>query len=157
MKTTMRGASLVEVLVAMVVAAVGLVGLASAMLLAHRTQGAANLRMQVAWLAADMVERMRLNPDAAGRGAYDGDHYPRPDEGPACDAAHACGPQERAVADRAHWRRLLHAYLPATAHAAVACQSLAGPPAPGRTTCTLAIAWPETPTAMARLAWRFRP
>jgi type IV pilus assembly protein PilV len=65
------GFSLIEVLVALVVTTMGLMGLASLQLLALRTQHNAFLRGQATQLNHDIIERMRGNANAALTGAYD--------------------------------------------------------------------------------------
>lgn len=59
----MRGMSLVEVLVALVVLSVGLLGIAQLLVYGMRTSHAALLRTQAVNLVADMAERIRANPD----------------------------------------------------------------------------------------------
>lgn len=160
MRVMVRGFGLVEVLVAVLVLATGLLGLAATMLVASRTQQHAIARTQAAWLATDLVERMQLNPVAAAQGAYDGTDYPVAASAPACDARHACAPRAWAMHDRSRWSALLRAYLSDTARAALACRHAAADTlAPGNATCTLAIHW-QTPGVDARItraSWTFRP
>lgn len=59
----MRGMSLVEVLVALVVLSIGLLGIAQVLIHGMRTSHAALLRTQAVNLVADMAERIRANPD----------------------------------------------------------------------------------------------
>jgi type IV pilus assembly protein PilV len=65
-----RGVGLIEVLIAMVVLSVGLLGLAalqaSALKLAHQ----ADIRSQATFLAYEMADRMRANRDAAREDEY---------------------------------------------------------------------------------------
>lgn len=60
-----NGFSLVEVLVAMVVLSVGLLGLAGMMASTVRNNHSAYHRSQATWLAYDMIDRIRANREAA--------------------------------------------------------------------------------------------
>ncbi len=64
------GFSLIEVLVALVITAIGLLGLASLQLVSLRTQHNAFMRGQATQLNHDIIERMRGNCPAALAGAY---------------------------------------------------------------------------------------
>lgn len=96
-----RGFSLIEVLVALVVTTMGLMGLASLQLLALRTQHNAFLRGQATQLNHDIIERMRGNADAALTGAYDIAYDTPPGAGAAV-----------ADADRREWRQRVALALP---------------------------------------------
>jgi type IV pilus assembly protein PilV len=67
------GFSLIEVMVALLVTSVGLLGLASLQLVSLKQNHGAYLRSQATALAHDMVERMRANRQQALSGAYDVD------------------------------------------------------------------------------------
>ena len=60
-----RGFTLVEVLVALFVLAVGIVGAGAVQLTAERTRQQASLRSEAAQLAASLAARMRVNPAIA--------------------------------------------------------------------------------------------
>lgn len=64
------GFSLIEVLVALVITTMGLLGLASLQLLSLRTQQNAFMRGQATQLNHDLIERMRGNCTAALAGQY---------------------------------------------------------------------------------------
>jgi type IV pilus assembly protein PilV len=66
-----RGFTLIEVLVALVVLSIGLLGLASLQLSSLRWNHGASLRSQATLLAYDIVDRMRANQVAARNGEYD--------------------------------------------------------------------------------------
>ena len=98
-----RGVGLIEVLVALVVMAIGVLGYASMQLMALRGAEAAGLRAQATLMSVDALERFLLNTDARGTyfdvgrwpaAAQDfGDSYPA-----ACDTA-PCTSAALATAD----------------------------------------------------------
>lgn len=65
-----RGATLIEVLVAMVVLAIGLLGLAGLQATSVQSNYSAYYRSQATILAADITDRMRANRNAAIAGGY---------------------------------------------------------------------------------------
>lgn len=65
------GFSLLEVMIAVVVTSVGLLGIASLQLFALRTQNNAYLRGQATQINHDMLERLRADCAGALSGAYD--------------------------------------------------------------------------------------
>jgi len=66
----MNGFSLLEVLIALLVLAVGLLGIAALQGIALKTNHGAYLRSQATFLAYDMMDRMRANRTAALSGDY---------------------------------------------------------------------------------------
>ena len=65
-----RGSSLVEVLVTMIIIALGLLGQASLMAVSSKANNAAFLRSQATLLSYDILERMRLNRALAVAGNF---------------------------------------------------------------------------------------
>lgn len=65
------GSSLLEVLVAVLVLSIGLLGVASLQLYGLRYNQSAYLRSQATILAYDIIDRMRSNTDAVIAGSYD--------------------------------------------------------------------------------------
>jgi type IV pilus assembly protein PilV len=101
-----RGFSLLEVLIALVVLSIGLLGVASMQYASLRANHHAYLRSQATFLAYDIVDRMRANTAAAIGGAYN----------VALDDAEpdGMGPTSLTVAaqDVAEWQQLLATTLP---------------------------------------------
>jgi type IV pilus assembly protein PilV len=112
------GFSLVEVLVAMFVVAMGILALAGLVQAATRYSKMSELRSTAALLANDIADRIRANPIGAelGPGGYDltGKTFPSPVASPhaGCSADVPCGPGDLAKADLADWTARVHATLP---------------------------------------------
>lgn len=56
-----NGFSMIEVLIALLILAIGLFGMASLMMTSMKSNQSAAVRSQASWLAYDIFERMRLN------------------------------------------------------------------------------------------------
>lgn len=69
-KMHMKGFTLVEVLVALLILSIGLLGLAGLQAGGLRSNHSAYLRSQAVMLAHDMADRMRSNPVAAAADCY---------------------------------------------------------------------------------------
>ena len=70
------GFTLLEILVAMLVLAIGLLGLAGLTTSSMRNNLSASHRTQATWMAYDIVDRMRANRASAVTGAYAGAFVP---------------------------------------------------------------------------------
>lgn len=113
--STQRGFTLIEVLIAVVILAVGLLGMASLTLSSLQSSQGASLRSQASALAGDLGERLRANRDfaisdstsyllAAGAGAT---------TRPACiDSSSGCSDSDQAQRDMFEWRASLSNNLP---------------------------------------------
>jgi type IV pilus assembly protein PilV len=117
-RATAGGFSLVEVLVAMFVVAMGILALAGLLQAATRYAKMSELRSTATLLANDIADRIRANPvgGALGDTGYDrtGDTFPSAAAPPhaACTSAAPCGPSDLARADLADWTSRLRATLP---------------------------------------------
>jgi len=101
-----RGFSLIEVLITILVFAIGLLGLAALQAVSMRSNQSANFRTQATALGYMIIDRMRANSDAVLRGEYlaelsAGDCTADPPDAPPT-AAH----------DIAAWRQQLACQLP---------------------------------------------
>lgn len=102
------GFTLLEILVAMLVLSIGLLGLAGLMTTSMRDNLSASHRTQATWMAYDMIDRMRANRAAAFSGSYN----------TAMAAATTCSAGAPAATLAAHlqdiaaWRNQLACVLP---------------------------------------------
>lgn len=104
------GFTLLEVMVAMVVLSIGLLGLAGLMASSMRNNQGAYHRTQATWLAYDALDRVRANRAGALAGAYAG--------AAALGAPVACAPLTApggsvAAQDITGWKNMLNCALPA--------------------------------------------
>lgn len=106
-KARQKGISLIEILVTLVILAVGLLGLAGLMLDGLRNNQSAYLRTQASILAYDMADRMRINRTRAVAGAYDGYSTTGTDAVttlPACaSSTSGCSSSDQVILDKAEW------------------------------------------------------
>lgn len=103
-----RGFSMVEALVALVVLGVGMLGIASLYVITLRSSGSAISRMQAVNLASDLGDRIRANRMAGV--AYEGSPAT---SGDGCIGAAAnCSPQQMAAHDLFVWEQQIAAALP---------------------------------------------
>lgn len=75
-KYQQRGATLIEVLIAMFILAIGLLGLAGLQAVSTQSNQGASYRSQATILASDIVERMRTNRTQALAGNYTTSTFP---------------------------------------------------------------------------------
>lgn len=129
------GFTLVEVLVALVVMAVGLLGIAGLYVEGLRAGRTSVYRTIAVSVAADMADRIRSNP----AGTYVGTGPPGPGVNNGCvNGAGDCTPDAMAEDDWFRWFADMQGRLPAGANASIATQNLAP-----LTQFTITIAWPE--------------
>lgn len=105
-KSVQRGVGLLEVLIAIVLLAVGILGLASMQISAKRLNADALQRSIATELAHDIIERMRSNPDqlAAYVGTYGGESI---GTAPTSCSSGACAPATLATRDVWEWEQAL--------------------------------------------------
>jgi type IV pilus assembly protein PilV len=101
-----RGFSMVEAMVALLVLAVGMLGIAGLYVTSLRASSSALLRTQAVNLAADMADRIRANPTAGA--AYAGAAANNGCVGGGAD----CTPAALAADDLFRWQQALAAALP---------------------------------------------
>ena len=104
-KQQQAGFTLIEVLIAMLVIAIGVMGVAALQFQALKYNHDAYLRSQINVLANDIIDRIRLNSENVAN--YEG-NYIVDSTSPTCNQSQA----PDAVNDLACWRRAVNAALP---------------------------------------------
>lgn len=148
-----RGVSLIEVLMAVLIFSIGLIGLAGLLIISTRSNQSAFVRTQVTFLAGSMADRMRANPYGLWKDFYSASYPYTTGTMPKCDAANPCSPEDIALRDKLLWTAQLKAFLPGLGPSSIACTKAADmsynatssiglrPPFGG--TCTMTITWAE--------------
>ena len=95
------GFTLLEVLVALVVLSIGLLGLSGLQTSSLRNNHAAFLRSQATLLKTDIIDRMRANRESATAGAYDIAYNATPDD---VSCVGSCSANDVADIDLFEWR-----------------------------------------------------
>ncbi|MFP3874774.1 MAG: type IV pilus modification protein PilV [Thiohalophilus sp.] len=106
------GFTLLEVMVALVIFSIGLLGLAGLQSQSLRYNHSAYLKTQASYMAYDILDRMRANREAAIAGRYNADDTTEGnDEG--CDTSTAtCSTDYMALHDIYEWKQLVSDTLP---------------------------------------------
>jgi len=108
------GFTLIEVLVAVVVLAIGLLGVGKMVLFAARANGSAYMRSEATQQAYAILDYMHANRAAALAGAYNVAIGVNPPAGQDCFAAGPCTTQAAIAGyDLAQWKAQMAAILPA--------------------------------------------
>jgi type IV pilus assembly protein PilV len=130
------GVTLVEVLVALVVLSIGLLGIAALYVESLQSGRTAVLRSQAVALAADLADRIRANRD--GGPTYDDGTSGAGTRSATCvQGGGGCAPDVMAAHDKAEWTALVTTLLPA-GNATVVVNAGTTP-----TTYTITINWTE--------------
>ncbi len=148
---SMRGFTLLEVLVAVLIFSLGLMGLAGLLAVSVRTNHAAYMRTQATFLAQGMADRMRANVLGLWKGSYNLTTtvpltFPQSAPATTCSTG-SCSYSDVATRDLAVWQQQLAQFLPsptamincATTQVPTADQMLSLPPYSG--TCEMLITW----------------
>lgn len=106
-----RGFSLIEVMIALVVLSIGLVGLAALLVQGQKYNRSALISSQATFLAYDMADRMRANRAGVNADAYDAIDGTETDPG-CIDSTSGCSPTNLAQYDGFAWGGLLSRVLP---------------------------------------------
>jgi len=177
-KSHQGGVSLIEVLIAVLIFSIGLIGLAGLMVVSTRANHVAYLRTQATFLANNMAERMSANPTGVWTGAYNSSTYPvaAATVGSAmpCDDTSPCSAANVATHDQQIWSGQLQTFLP-QANASIQCTGVGTvgydpsglmaqrPPYGGN--CAMTVSWTQRgdgdqahrDAAVQTFAWEFQP
>ena len=120
----LRGFTIVEALVALIVLAVGMLGIASLYVTTLRASGSAGSRMQAINLASDLADRIRANRTAEA--AYAGAAAAN---GTSCiGTGVSCTPDQMAAHDLFVWQAAIQATLPGPPAGTVTVNAGTNPP-----------------------------
>lgn len=168
-RSSPRGFTLLEVLIALLVFSLGLLGVAGLMVISVKTNNSAYLRTQASFLAQAMADRMRANTGKTND--YNGD-YDASTASPSPTCTSNCNPDQIVDRDRAAWSQQLIDLMPPNVTANINCVgSVLGTPATsGASTydgiCTFTISWNEASLEQTgspglpppqTFAWVFQP
>lgn len=160
-----RGFTLLEVLIAVLVFSIGLLGVAGMVLASMRGTHTAQIHTQATVLAQWMGEAMRSNPAGVMAGSYTG----TAPSAVSTTCTSGCTAAQLAARDMENWGSLLARSLP-TGQGTIRCELnspiRSGQPAFPAGLCTISITWTESDesrntgastssTAVARKAQRF--
>ncbi len=107
------GFTLIEILVSLIIMAVGMLGLVGLQLAASQNTQGGYLRGQAALMAYDITDRMRGNTGAVTTGAYNIAAGVQLAPGVSCIGIAAdCNTAQLALADLVEWRNHLAVYMP---------------------------------------------
>ncbi|NOX27833.1 MAG: type IV pilus modification protein PilV [Gammaproteobacteria bacterium] len=109
-KKSVQGFTLLEVLITVVILAIGLLGLAGLQAASLQNNNDAATRSQAAVLAYDIADRVRANPLGATAGNY---NLPNATPVTACTVAPGCTPAQLAQNDAFEWNTSIAQALPA--------------------------------------------
>lgn len=104
-----RGTTLIEVLISLLILAIGLLGMAGLQTVSLRNTQSAYIRTQATLLSSDVVERIRANLQAVEAGDYNNNTGAVEDS---CKTVAGCGAGAMAGNDIAEWKIALQTNLP---------------------------------------------
>jgi len=174
MAQRIRGFTLLEVLIALFVFSLGLVGMAGLMVVSVRTNHSAYMRSQANFIAQGMADRMRANMPGIWANSYDSTAYPMTGAVPACDMLTSpCSVASLVTRDQILWSNQLTTFLPNSAATILCVPGAIGPPGgvsvttlrpPYSGVCTMTITWDEASldknavsNTRQTFAWAFQP
>jgi type IV pilus assembly protein PilV len=112
MRSAAAGFTLIEVLIAVLVLGIGLLGVAGLQSVALSMNQGSYVRTQATVLARDISDRMRTNRQAATDAAYDMSGGASASEQTACETTSGCNPSALAGHDLYRWNQSVAATLP---------------------------------------------
>jgi type IV pilus assembly protein PilV len=138
-----NGFTLIEVLIALLVMSIGLLGIGKIMMLSARANDSALMRSQATALGYTILDAMRANRQAALSGAYITAFGVDPGA-VACTAAAPCSSGQQAQNDLHLWFLSLLAGLPAGQGSVAITTAAVGTDAINQTTATVTVQWTDT-------------
>jgi type IV pilus assembly protein PilV len=167
-----RGFTLLEVLIALVIFSLGLLGMAGLLTVSVKTNHSAYLRSQAFLLAQDMADRMRANGPGMWKNKYTLNTIATSGTPtavaftaltPTTSCQSSCDETQLATRDLLVWQNQLVEFLP-NVGAAIACAApgtTGNPKAPYPQTCEIQISWTQLaiagPAQPDIFDWVFQP
>lgn len=108
-RTGQRGFTMIELLIAVLVLSIGLLGLAALQAQALRNNQSSYHRTQATILAYDMIDRARANREGLDNGNY---HLPANTQVNGCTSTPGCSAAQMSTNDMFEWNQLLGQHLP---------------------------------------------
>jgi len=141
-----RGFSLLEIMIAVLVFSIGLLGTAALTASSVKSNNVAYLRSQANFLTANMADRMAANHLPVWANAFDGTFNEATTITRDCDATSPCTEDERALRDAQQWGQMVGTLLP-NGVGTIACTPGARPAGGGRPApngpCVITVQWSE--------------
>ncbi|CZI79027.1 TPA: type IV pilus modification protein PilV [Legionella pneumophila] len=113
-----KGMTLLEVLISVVILAVGMLGIASMLIVSNKANNSSYAKLQAVQAVYDIFDRIRANSDAASNGSYNvsnigSNGYPTSVSAPSvlCNAS-VCNPNQLARYDTWYWLTKVVSQLP---------------------------------------------
>lgn len=175
MRYRCRGFTLLEVLIALLIFSLGMMGLGGLMAASIKSNQASFMRTQATFLAQSLMDRMHSNVIGVWRDQYAFDHLGDASgtADPGCVGG-PCTPDEVAAHDLNVWAAQVNQMLPGTPDGTLGCSVTGGVPGavtgaayiptvnfspPYSGTCTLTLQWSEgvSATGTQTLSWVFQP
>ncbi len=111
MNKKIQGFTLMEVLVALAVLSIGLLGMAGMQLFSLKSNHSAYLQTQASFFAYELIDKMRANQTGFDNGNYDSGYSSIPGSPPNCQTTTAtCSPTQLAMFELAQWKCSLGSY-----------------------------------------------
>lgn len=162
---------MLEVLIAVLVFSLGMIGLAGLLIFSIQSNHVAYLRTQATFLAHNMAARMGANPAGLWAGDYNISAILAPGAGVTTTCAAGCNPAQLATHDIQAWSQQVNTFLPdavgsitcgtgGLGYVPTATQQDMRPPYGG--TCTMQLRWNEAKSATGvqtqhTFEWVFQP
>jgi len=103
------GVGLIEILISVVLLSIGFLAAARMQIEGMRNSQSAYYQSQAYFLAADIIDRMRANPEGVQGGFYNAGDIENDLTNPGCDdASTVCSPEQIATQDLYNWSSHIH-------------------------------------------------
>ncbi|MHB1895531.1 MAG: type IV pilus modification protein PilV [Metallibacterium sp.] len=144
LKHSSSGFTLLEVLVAVVIVSLGMLGVAALLVTVHKADTSSYIQQQAVQTTYDMLDRMRANLQGTQAGNYIGTYTGTPASPPACQGTgNICTPQQMAAFDTSQWTSSLDE-LPSGSGTIASAASTNG-----TVSVTVSVSWSDAPGVQA--------